>query len=659
MSNSISWYWSRLQCMSTGEVSHRLKNTLTNQVEKLGFFTATNVPAVKSRATANNFIKGGNPVEILRYQQAADEILNGRLPVFALHDNKFPPSSDWNRDPLTGTKAPLSFGKTLNYRDEAIVGDIKYLWEPNRHLHLVTLAQAYNLTKEHRYLDCLALQIDSWLDQCPYLKGPNWTSSLELAIRLINWSIVWQLIDAEQSPLFEGQTGQARHQRLIDSIYQHTHFIKGHFSRYSSANNHLIGEAAGLFIATTTWPYWDESASWRGKAQTILEEEVQKQNAVDGVNREQAISYQQFVLDFLILPGLAGKTNAAPFSAEYWQRIESMIEYLASVMDVAGNVPMIGDADDGYAVRLSQQENWCPYKSLLATGALLFKRGDFKAKAGGLDDKTRWMFGDTADASYQNIETVQLTSPVRNCFEDGGYYILGCDIETDKEIRLVVDAGPLGYENIAAHGHADTLAFTLNMAGREFLIDPGTYVYHTQKKWREYFRGTAAHNTLCIDDENQSVSGGNFMWLNKAEASCELWEPGENQDHFIGTHDGYTRLADPVTHRREITLIKAERKIIITDTITCKGKHSIKGYWHFSEACSVEMKDKGIEAVNQGKTIILGYVADASYQIVKGDAERPAGWVSRNFDVKEASHTVIWESLVQGDTTFTTEIICP
>ena len=72
---------------------------------------------------------------------------------------------------------------------------------------------------------------------------------------------------------------------------------------------------------------------------------------------------------------------------------------------------------------------------------------------------------------------------------EGGYYILGRDFETESEIRLIVDAGPLGYRAIAAHGHADALAFTLSVGGMEFLIDPGTYAYHTQGPWRQYFRG--------------------------------------------------------------------------------------------------------------------------------------------------------------------------
>ena len=143
-------------------------------------------------------------------------------------------------------------------------------------------------------------------------------------------------------------------------------------------------------------------------------------------------------------------------------------------------------------------------------------------KAGALDDKTRWLLGDGADADFAALPTTGARLPVRPAFPAGGYHILGCDFETGNEIRVVVDAGPLGYQTIAAHGHADALSFTLSVGGLEFLIDPGTYAYHTQRPWRDYFRGTGAHNTVRVDGLDQSRSGGNFMWLKKANAGCAL-----------------------------------------------------------------------------------------------------------------------------------------
>src|SRR5256885_5189570 len=58
---------------------------------------------------------------------------------------------------------------------------------------------------------------------------------------------------------------------LFRSVYQHTRFVHGYFSRHSSANNHLIGEAAGLYIAGLTWPCWPKLRDWRHAARQILE----------------------------------------------------------------------------------------------------------------------------------------------------------------------------------------------------------------------------------------------------------------------------------------------------------------------------------------------------------------------------------------------------
>jgi hypothetical protein len=436
------------------------------------------------------------------------------------------------------------------------------------------------------------------------------------------------------------------------------HFVRGHFSRYSSANNHLIGEAAGLFVGAVTWPYWAECRRWADTAQRLLERETELQNAPDGVNREQAVSYQQFVLDFLLIPVLAGRAVGREFSRGYWQRIEAMLEYLASIMDVGGHVPMIGDADDGYVVLLSQEPDFCPYRSLLATGAILFRRGDLKAKAGKLDDKTRWLLGANAERDHEALASGPTALPVRRAFPDGGYYVLGCDFETDREIRAIVDAGPLGYLSIAAHGHADALALTLSVGGREFLVDPGTYAYHTQKKWRDYFRGTSAHNTVVVDGQNQSVIGGNFMWMHHAKTRCELWMPGDREDRFVGVHTGYERLLDPVIHRRTIVLDKKSRTIDISDEVLCKREHVADQCWHFAETCEIATQPDGSVVARSGSHRIRMVVVelDSEPVIRRGTIEPIGGWVSRSFDIKSESTTVVWSSHIRGNTTLRTRI---
>jgi hypothetical protein len=647
--------------MTPAEVALRVARAAQAHGERLGLLgrRAVLAPAPDLAAPSNAWVGVDARVAAQAYASAADRIAEGWLDVFCLRGLDIGSPPRWNRDPKTGIEAPLVFGKTLDYRSADLVGDIKYLWEPNRHLHLVTLAQAWRLTGETKYLGALREQLDSWFLACPYPLGPNWTSALEHGVRLVNWSIAWQLLGGAQSPLFEGAEAEGFRERWLRSVYQHASFIRGWLSHHSSANNHLIGEATGLFVAGLTWPYWEASRGWLAKAKAILEREALAQNGPDGVNREQAVSYQQFVLDMLLVAMLAGKANGHWFSAAFESRVEAMLDYLASIMDCAGNVPMIGDADDGYLVTLSKEEGFCPYRSLLATGAILFKRGDFKHKARALDDKTRWLLGAAADAQFARIDSERTRLPPRQQFADGGYYILGCGFESPSEIRVVADAGALGYQAIAAHGHADALSFTLSAGGREFLVDPGTYAYHTQPRWRDYFRGTAAHNTVRVDGLDQSEPGGNFMWLRKARAGCSLWLSSAQKDTFEGWHDGYMRLPDPVKHRRLLELDKRSRRLVVEDTLEMAEAHDVELFFHCSEECDVDSLAGGF-LVSHGEAsirIVLPEHEEAQVTVHRGSVAPIFGWVSRRFDRRVPSSTIVWRARLPGRALLRTEIL--
>ncbi len=659
VSSGLAWKLNRLRCMTPAEIGHRVVKAASMHVERLGFAKLT-VPAPDFSRRAEPWIHCEAMVDHAPYAEAADRIAAGRLDLFALEDVELGTPPRWNRDPKTGIEAPLEFGKQLDYRNANLVGDCKYLWEPNRHLQLVTLAQAYCLTKDRKYADALRDQLESWFIACPFRLGPNWSSALEAGLRLINWSLAWQLIGGVDSHVFHGVDGEAFRDRWLTSIYQHAVFVSGHLSLHSSANNHLVGELAGIYIASLAWPYWERSAHWFALARPLLERECLLQNAPDGVNREQAVSYQQWELDLLLLPLLAARANSHDFSRAYCERIEAMLGYLASIIDVGGNVPMFGDADDGYVVRLDPRPGFDRFHSLLATGAVVFDRGDLKRKSRALDDKTRWLFGLAADAKYAAVDASRARLPVRCDFPEGGYYVLGADFETPSEIRLVADAGPLGYREIAAHGHADALSFTLSVGGHEFFVDPGTYAYHTDAQWRSYFRGTGAHNTLRVDGVDQSEPGGNFMWLRKAQAACSRWMSSADEDFFEGWHDGYLGLGDPVMHRRRIVLDKRARRIVIEDTLQMDGEHEVELFFHCHEGCVLAPGNRGFAITQGGRGIHLRLpnLLSGQVAVLEASTEPIGGWISRRFDHKERAPTLVWRARLAGRCVLRTEIDC-
>ena len=191
---TLLWKLARLRVMSWQEIFWRARQFTHAHLELVGFGRARTISMLIQELGNAWLVDSWNEVSADPYVAAAKHVLAGRFDVFELHgaDIGFPPR--WNRDPKTGTEAPLVFGKTLNYRDERIVGDIKYLWEPNRHLELVTLSQAWHLTGEMKYADGCRTLLESWFEQCPYPLGVNWTSSLEHSVRLVNWAVTWHLL---------------------------------------------------------------------------------------------------------------------------------------------------------------------------------------------------------------------------------------------------------------------------------------------------------------------------------------------------------------------------------------------------------------------------------------------------------------------------------
>jgi len=641
--------------MSLSEVGFRLRRKIVNSVERIGVGRAKPAQPV-GRCGEPWLAHLPRRFDTQRYARAADRILEGWFDVFALRGAAlgFPPR--WNVDPKTGIEAPLQFGKDLNYRDPEIVGDVKYLWEVNRHLELVTLAQAWHLTADERYAQGCKALLESWFGQCPYPRGVNWCASLEHAVRLVNWSFAWFLLGSQESRLFAGEPGRAFRQRWLTCIYQHCHFIASHWSRYSSANNHLLGEATGLFVAAVTWPLWEESARWRDAARSELTREALAQTFSDGVNKEQATWYHHAVADMLLLSGLVARANSCDFGAEYWARLQAMLEFIASVMDVGGNVPAFGDADEGVLVRFVPGRPANVFGSLLATGAVLFGRPQLHAKAAGFDDKSRWLLGDGAESRFKALEASQVTLPVRRAFPDGGYYILGEHFETPREVRVVADAGPLGYLSIAAHGHADALSFTLSVSGKPILIDSGTYSYRADGAWRRYFRGTLAHNTLTVDGESQSVFGGAFLWLEHAGTAVDAFEIGPDVQHLSAHHDGYRRLPDPVRHRRTWRYHPGAAQLTVSDELLCAGAHALQLCWHFSPECYVTRHGDSVVAERAGVRLRLTCSRRLALQLASGREHPPLGWFSPAVDVKVPAPTAVFAGEIRGDTALRTDI---
>ena len=630
----MAWLVNRLRCMSVPEMAYRLRQAAAIHLARRA--TGRTAPPPLPRALTLGV--RGAPVleqpEVDALLLDAERICAGHVVLFAERRFDVGVPTAWNRDPETGVVAPSLYRGDIAISDRELVGDIKHVWELNRHLHLVTLAQAWALSGEPRWLQALDQNLRSWFEACPPLTGPNWTSSMEMGIRLINWSLIWQLVGGEQSALFEGDAGRRLRADWLDSIHAHCRTIARHLSRHSSANNHLIGELAGLYAGAVTWPCWKESKDWEAQARRELEQEAQAQFSRDGVNREQAFGYHMFSCEFLFVAGLlgqaSGKSGSQAFSRSYWAVLQRALRFLRSVRDVDGGLPMVGDADDGCVFRLhagTGRPGPDRAAQLLALGDTVF---------GGQPDHhpgVRWLLhalpGGRPECDPHEVDCGW-------SFPDGGYLLFGNQFGETNEIKGVLDCGPLGYLGIAAHGHADALSLTLSVAGEPCLVDPGTYSYWQEEKWREYFRGTSAHNTVRIDGLDQSTPGGRFMWLRKARASIERMPASHQEFDFRGSHDGYARLPDPVLHLRSVRFDGASNTLSVRDEVAAKKAHKVETFWHFAPGLDVRLTSHGLSV--RGKRFVLQMQAsgeDLHLELVRGAENPPLGWFSAAYESRE------------------------
>jgi len=460
---------------------------------------------------------------------AADQLLRGEWEVLGtLRTDMLMP--DWFHDPVTGRRAPADrYAFRINHRSEAQTGNVKQVWEISRLQHLTLLATAWFLTHEEIYARRVADQLSTWRRENPFLSGVHWTNGIEIGIRLISFAWIRRLLDGwAEAPAHFEHDGLA-----VRQIRWHQQYLSAFQSRGSSANNHVIAEAAGQLVASCAFPWFAESDRWRRKSARLLEDELLRNTFPSGIGRELATDYQCFVAELGLLAAVEAEAANHPLSEATWQRLCAMIDSGAALLDERLRPPRQGDGDEGRALLLdAPTPNRWP--SLLALGGALFGRPD-------------WWQGTPADAGSSIISalagaarTVQGRPRQRPWrFADAGTTLLRTTSGQGPEIWCRCDGGPHGYLSIAAHAHADALSVEVRYGGVDVLADPGTYCYHGEPAWRSYFRSTIAHNTVELAGRNQSVEGGPFLWLRQANAREMSVQNIGDAVEWMAEHDGY------------------------------------------------------------------------------------------------------------------------
>ncbi|MFB6640932.1 alginate lyase family protein [Streptomyces chartreusis] len=638
---SAGWYLRRLSRMGPREIGGRAGDAVRRRRWRSSLPDSPGVSGARFTAVLPAGTTAAVPPDAAKRLIAeADRLMAGHAEFFGVvRDDMVDP--DWCHDPKTGRRAPWGYAFDVPYRSEDTVGDIKQIWEPSRHQYLTVLAAAYAVTGDERYAERVAEHLRSWWAANAPLRGVHWISGIELGIRLLSWVWIRRLLEG-----WPGAAGLFEDNPVaLDQIWHHQRWLAAFPSRGSSANNHVIAEAAGQFAAACAFDWFPSSARWRADALRSLERHLRANTFGSGLNRELATEYHGLVLELGLAAVAEADAAGVPVPAPVRLVLLRMTDALAAVVDNRLRPPRQGDADDGHGLIVDGAgiDRWA---SLLATGDAVFGRLAWWPEVTGSDVRTPLL------AALIRPGAIEVTRPANRPahFADAGMTVL----RGPEEIWCRCDGGPHGFLSIAAHAHADALSVEVRHDGVDVLADPGTYCYHGQPEWRRYFRSTLGHNTLQLDGDDQSVSGGPFLWTRHARSRVLVADTSdENVARWCAEHDGYQ---DSV-HRRRVELTAAGLELRIVDEVRGPNR-SVRLAFHLGPAITAELV--GNRAVltwtrdGEERSAVLDLPGHLSWQAHRGESDPPLGWYSAGFGRKEPATTLVGTGSTDGTEGFVT-----
>lgn len=492
----------------------------------------------------------------------------------------------WNEDFKTGFKWKNDFYKDIEIIDLNNNADVKVPWELSRFQHILTLGKAYWITENEKYELEFKEEIQQWIEKNPVEMSVNWSCTMDVAIRAVNWIIGHYFFKDSKNinKFFWNDFNKV--------LYLHGRYImKNLENRGQHTGNHYLSDISGLiwlgiyFYGFTIEDKYvkNNPKIWLEFALRELEKEMFIQVSEDGTNYEASTSYHRLVTEIFLVTAILCDRNKISLSRNFLNRLEKMCEFIMDITKPNGLVPLIGDADDGRLVVFSNYSNQIKrdFAHILAISGEYFNRDDFRYLGKYHKEDALWTLGSYKDG----VEKIK--NPLSKAYTDGGYYIL-----RNKGFYCIIRCGQLSYRGEGGHSHNDQLSFELNVDGEDFIVDPGLYVYTADYNMRNLFRSTVVHNTVYVEgyEQNNFKQYDLFHMKEQSFAKCIDF----TYKKFRGKHYGYKNKCG-IVHER---IIELDEDLKITDRVIIKKEMRTNIYCNFTV-------DKGVDICAEGNKIML------------------------------------------------------
>lgn len=397
--------------------------------------------------------------------------------------------------------------------EEGTLGDLGWqdgrrskLWRYNQHyFDDLNAISASDRSEWHKEL------IERWIAENPPAEGNGW-EPYPTSLRIVNW-VKW------------ASSGNELSSDAINSLAIQTRWLSRRLE-WHLLGNHLFANAKALIFAGLFFD-GEEGQGWLAKGLQILEKQVPEQFLADGGQFELTPMYHALALeDFLDLTNIC-RANSSKLSlsqsaqVEFWaETIPNILSWLGAVSHPDGKFSFFNDAAFGVAPDNNELVSY--------------------AKRLGLEfPRSTSSIVDLANSGFVRLQS--------------------------ERAVVIADIAEIGPSYLPGHAHADTLSFELSVDGQRIFVNSGTSEYGLSSE-RLRQRGTAAHNTVCVNGRNSSEVWSGFRVGSRARIIKR--EAGSNGKTVFasGCHDGYAGEFGGLLHSRELSL--TETQLCITDELS-------------------------------------------------------------------------------------------
>lgn len=461
---------------------------------------------------------------------------------------------DWQKDFKSGFRwdETLSHDKQYGLSSGKLGADIKVPWELGRLQHLPRMAVIALQYDNHRQsiIQEFKNQLVDFMKSNRVGYGVNWTSSMDIGIRVSNILLAYDILKQIDT---EGLLGNVFETELIQYIYHHAEFINQHLEdKDGLANNHYLYNLGGLLFVSSYLKGGYSIDAWKKFSVAELEQELYKQFFSDGGNFEGSTAYHNLGTELYVWCTALLLNSGEKVSAKWQNYLSKMCAFSKSMLKSNNEVPQFGDNDSGRFFNITPKgsfisnsdakkkyknlanysnpddlywdENYLEGQKVIDLSEGLFGANNTSLEASVIKSIAKIPL----DKKEVNNSIAPINTPIPKLkfqqekeftfdinLMDGleliQYPDFGLYIFKSKSLYLAVSAISNPKMNHTwGHVHNDKLSFELQVDGKDIVVDAGTYLYTAIPSIRNQFRSVEGHSVPYIEGEEQN------RWLDKS-----------------------------------------------------------------------------------------------------------------------------------------------